>query len=143
MCRIWKPAFVVMAVVLSVCLLPDSASAGRRNRCGGGCGGGYTNSWNGCSSCAAQTVPVAAPAVAASNSNGNRVQYQSAFQDPTETAPVTVPAPAAVVVPAPAPAGVVYTSEVPHNLPTNQVTRQIRRNVWEYQWRADRKIGGQ
>jgi hypothetical protein len=43
---------------------------------------------------------------------------------------------------APAAAPAYYSNVVPSGLPTNQVTRSMRRNITEYNLRADRKIGG-
>jgi hypothetical protein len=154
--KILKPVCLLAAVMLTVSLMPGNAFAARRGgRCGNSCGSVCGNSCasscgNSCrSSCGsacsasvampvgtivAQPAGVAVPSVPTTgmNATGNRVQYQSAFQTPVNAAPAYVPATAPVY----------YSNAVPSGLPTNQVTRAMRRNITEYNLRADRKIGG-
>jgi hypothetical protein len=143
--KILKPALILAAVMLTVSLLPESASAGRRrgrcgnscgsygNSCGSSCGSACGNSCGtasggACAVTAVQTNVVGAPAVAVNDMNppGTRVQYQSAFQAPVNNAVVAAPA----MVP------VTYNAE---DAPYNSFGP---RNNWANQNRADRKILG-
>lgn len=145
--KILKPAFILAAVMLTVSLLPESASAGcRRSRCGNSCGSygsscgsacgqsyGAACGGGACAVTSVQTNVVGAPAVATNtmNQTGTRIQYQSAFQAPVNNAPVNN---AVMAVPVAAPA--TYNAE---DAPYNTFGP---RNNWANQNRADRKILG-
>ncbi|MDB5384369.1 MAG: hypothetical protein JWM11_15 [Planctomycetaceae bacterium] len=140
--KILKPACILAAVMLTVSLMPDSASAGRRcgNSCGSSCGNscGRTCGTSCGATCAVQANVGSAPVMVSNNGvasgmaqAGTRVQYQSAFQAPVNSAPMVGP----------------MVTNNNSNQPIylngiDTVSDRGWRNNWELQNRADRKIRG-